>query len=103
MIVCLGPALAVFVYSPRWAEAEFVKSIATIFIVTKVSQLIAVSTWNLFNFSTLGLSLLVTLLCLIGFYAGLKTQDRVNQQTFNQGLLALLFVIGVVLVVRSLS
>ncbi len=98
-----GPVLAIYFYSLKLAKTEFVKSMATIFIVTKVSQLIAVSTWNLFNFSTLGLSLLVTLLCLIGFYAGLKTQDRVNQQTFNRGLLALLFVIGVTLVVRSLS
>lgn len=98
-----GPALAIYLYSLKLAKTEFVKSIATIFMVTKVSQLIAVSTWNLFTFSTLSLSLLVTLFCLIGFYAGLKTQDRVNQQTFNRGLLALLFVIGVTLVVRSLS
>lgn len=98
-----GPALAIYLYGLKLAKTEFVKSIATIFIFTKVSQLIAVSTWNLFTFSTLRLSLLVTLLCLIGFYAGLKTQDRVNQQTFNRGLLVLLFVIGVTLVVRSLS
>ncbi len=98
-----GPALAIYLYSLKLAKTEFVKSIATIFIVTKVSQLIAVSTWNLFTPSTLRLSLLVTLVCLIGFYAGLKTQDRVNQRTFNRGLLALLFVIGITLVVRSLS
>lgn len=98
-----GPALAIYLYGLKLAKTEFVKSIATIFIITKVSQLIAVSTWNLFTFSTLRLSLLVTLLCLIGFYAGLKTQDRVNQKTFNRGLLTLLFVIGVILVVRSLS
>lgn len=98
-----SPALVIYLYSLKLAKTEFVKSIATIFMVTKVSQLIAVSTWNLFNFSTLSLSLLVTLLCLIGFYAGLKTQDRVNQRTFNRGLLVLLFLIGVMLVVRSLS
>lgn len=98
-----GPALAIYLYSLKLAKTEFVKSIATIFIVTKVSQLIAVSTWNLFTPSILRLSLLVTLFCLAGFYAGLKTQDRVNQRNFNRGLLALLSVIGVVLMVRSLS
>lgn len=98
-----GPALAIYLYSLKLAKTEFVKSIATIFIVTKVSQLIAVSTWNLFTPSTMRLSLLVTLFCLVGFYAGLKTQDRVNQRNFNRGLLALLSVIGVVLMVRSLS
>jgi len=50
----------------------------------------------------LTLSLEVTLFVLLGFYVGLKVQDRVNQQTFNRGLLLVLFVIGVVLLVRSL-
>ena len=97
-----GPVLAIYLYSLRLAKIEFIKSIATIFIVTKVSQLVAVSTWNLFTPATLSLSLEVTIITLLGFYAGLKTQDRVNQRTFNRGLLTLLFVIGVTLVVRSL-
>jgi sulfite exporter TauE/SafE len=73
------------------------------FIITKLSQLAAVSTWNLFNGSTLGLSLGVTLFVLFGFHAGLKIQDRINQQNFNRGLLVLLFVIGVTLIVRALT
>jgi uncharacterized protein len=97
-----GPALAVYLYSLKLQKTDFIKSISIIFIITKVSQLVAVSTWNLFNGSTLLLSLEVTLLILLGFYIGLKIQDRVNQQTFNRGLLLALFVIGVVLVVRSL-
>jgi len=98
-----GPALAIYLYSLRLQKREFIKTIATMFMITKVSQLIAVSTWNLFNQSTLLLSLQVTLFVLLGFYAGLKTQDRVNQQTFNRGLLLLLFCIGVTLLVRSLT
>jgi len=97
-----GPALAIYLYSLKLQKREFIKTIATMFMITKVSQLVAVSTWNLFNRSTLLLSLEVTLFVLLGFYAGLKTQDRVNQQTFNRGLLLLLFVIGVTLLVRSL-
>lgn len=98
-----GPPLAIYLYGLRLPKTEFVRSISTIFLITKLSQLVAVSTWNLFTFSSLRLSLQVTLFCLLGFYVGLKTQDRVNQQTFNRGLLALLFLIGVMLVVRSLS
>lgn len=98
-----GPALAIYLYSLRLPKADFIKSIATIFIVTKLSQLVAVSTWNLFSASTLWLSLEVTLFVLLGFYAGLKTQDRVNQQNFNRGLLIALSLIGVTLIVRSLS
>jgi uncharacterized membrane protein YfcA len=97
-----GPALAIYLYGLRLPKMEFIKSIASIFIVTKLSQLAAVSSWNLLNRSTLRLSLAVTAFILIGFYAGLKTQDRVNQQIFNRGLLILLFIISIALIVHSL-
>ena len=98
-----GPALAIYLYSLRLPKTEFIKTIATIFLVTKVSQLVAISTWNLFTPATLRLSFGVTLFILLGFYAGLKTQDWINQQTFNRGLLALLSVIGTVLIIRALG
>jgi uncharacterized membrane protein YfcA len=98
-----GPALAMYLYSLKLKKADFIKSISTIFIVTKFSQLVAVSTWNLFNPSTLGLSLGLTLFVLIGFRAGLKTQDRINQHNFNRGLLMLLFFIGITLIARALT
>jgi uncharacterized membrane protein YfcA len=97
-----GPALAIYLYSLKLQKTEFIKSIATIFFVTKLSQLVAVSTWNLFNQATIILSFEVTLFVLAGFYLGLKTQDRVNQQTFSRSLLWLLFLIGVILIVQAL-
>jgi uncharacterized membrane protein YfcA len=39
-----GPALAMYLYSLRLMKKEFIKSIAMIFIITKLSQLLAVST-----------------------------------------------------------
>jgi uncharacterized membrane protein YfcA len=98
-----GPSLAIYLYSLRLQKTEFIKALATIFVITKASQLAAVSTWNLLNWGTLGLSLKVTLIVLLGFYAGLKIQDQVNQQTFNRGLLVLLFAIGVILIARALT
>lgn len=98
-----GPSLAIYLYSLRLEKRDFIKSIATIFVLTKASQLVAVSTWNLFNWGTLILTLEVTLFVLAGFYGGLKIQDRVNQRTFNHGLLLLQFAIGVILVVRALT
>jgi uncharacterized protein len=98
-----GPALAIYLYSLKLQKQDFIRSIATVFIVTKITQLVAVSTWNLFNRSTLALSLAVTLFTLMGFYSGLKLQDRVDQKTFNRGLLFLLFVIGIILVFRALA
>lgn len=96
-----GPTLAIYLYSLKLEKRNFVKSIATIFVTTKLSQLVAISTWNLFNWYTIKLSLVVLLFSLAGFYAGVKAQDRVNQQTFNRGLLALLFLIGITLIVRA--
>ncbi|MGH7769537.1 MAG: sulfite exporter TauE/SafE family protein [Candidatus Binatia bacterium] len=97
-----GPVLASYLYSLKLPKTEFVRSISTIFMITKLSQLVAVSTWNLFTFETLRLSGGVTVFVLLGFYFGLKTQERVNQKTFNRGLLIILFAIGVMLVVRGL-
>ena len=98
-----GPVLAIYFYSLKLEKRTFVKSVATIFMITKATQLIAVSTWNLFNRDTLTLSLQVVLFTLVGFFAGLKTQDRVNQNTFSRGLMVLLSVVGVILIARSLS
>jgi uncharacterized protein len=97
-----GPTLAIYLYSLKLDKRAFVKSIATIFVVTKISQLMAISTWNLFNWATIALSVQVLLFTLAGFYAGMKAQDRVNQQTFNRGLLVLLLLIGLILIWRAL-
>jgi uncharacterized membrane protein YfcA len=96
-----GPALAIYLYSLRLDKRTFVKSLATIFVTTKLSQLVAISTWHLLNWYTMKLSVLVLLLSLAGFYAGLKTQDRVDQAVFNRGLLVLLALIGLLLIVRA--
>jgi uncharacterized protein len=98
-----GPALAIYLYSLKLEKRQFVKSMSTIFIVTKVSQVMAVSGWNLFNASTVRMSIQVTLFSLAGFVIGLKIQDRINHETFKRALLLLLFVIGVTLVGRALT
>lgn len=97
-----GPVLAVYLYGLKLPKRDFVKSIATIFMITKISQLAAISTWNLFTPARLRLSLGVLLFVLLGFYAGLRAQDRVRQETFNRGLLVLLSLIGIALIVRAL-
>ena len=62
-----GPTLAIYFYSLKLEKRNFVKSVATIFMITKATQLIAVSTWNLFNWNTLTLSLQVVLFHLARF------------------------------------
>jgi uncharacterized membrane protein YfcA len=97
-----GPTLAIYFYSLKLEKRDFVKSVATIFMITKATQLIAVSTWNLFNWDTITLSFQVVLFTMLGFFAGLKTQDRVNQKTFSRGLLVLLSIVGVILITRAM-
>ena len=98
-----GPTLAIYLYSLKLEKRSFVKSLATIFVTTKLTQLVAISTWNLFNRDTIMLSVQVLLFTLAGFYAGIKAQDRVNQKNFNRGLLVLLSIIGVILLLRALT
>lgn len=98
-----GPALAIYLYNLKLEKRTFVKTLATTFVITKLSQLVAISTWNFFNWYTIRLSILVLLFTLAGFYLGIRAQDRVNQKTFNRGLLILLFAVGVVLVLRALT
>jgi len=45
----------------------------------------------------------VTLFIMAGFYLGLKTQDRVNQEAFNRVLLVLISFFGVALIVSTLA
>ncbi len=96
-----GPPFAAYLFSLNLPKADFVKAISAIFIVTRVGQLVALSTWNLFTLPMLRLSLGLTFFILVGFYTGLKTHDRINQRTFNRVLLALLFTVGVALIIRS--
>ena len=98
-----GPTLAIYFYSLKLDKRTFVKSLATIFVTTKLSQLVAISTWNLFNRETVLLSVQVLLFTLAGFYAGVKAQDRVNQRNFNRGLLVFLSLIGMILIVRAVT
>jgi uncharacterized membrane protein YfcA len=43
------------------------------------------------------------LFTLVGFYAGIKAQDRIDQKNFNRGLLALLAFVGVILIIRAVT
>ena len=64
------------------------------YLLVAIALLIAV--WY-----TIKLSLLVLLFSLAGYYAGLKTQYRVDQAIFNRGLLVLLALVGLLLIVRA--
>ncbi|HEY7165759.1 MAG TPA: sulfite exporter TauE/SafE family protein [Candidatus Binatia bacterium] len=97
-----GPVLAMYFYGLKLSKTEFVKAAAVIFFILKCGQIVALSSWNQFTWPLFRLSLMLIVLLCAGFYAGLKTQDRVNQRIFNHGLLFILLIIGVTLVFRAL-
>lgn len=94
----MGPPMAVYLHSLRLEKADFIRAIGTVFLMAKFWQVIAISSWGLFTFDALKLSLLVTAFTLVSFFLGVKTQDRLDQRTFNRAILALLALVGVTLI-----
>ena len=97
-----GTALVIFFYALGFPKQEFVRSIALSFVVLKVVQLAAVSHFGLMSWQLFGLSLGLTAVALLGFYAGLRVQDRLDQRRFNRAVLVFLAATGLWLVYRSL-
>jgi uncharacterized membrane protein YfcA len=97
-----GTALIIFFYALGLTKHEFVRSIALSFVALKVVQLAAVSHFGLMSWSLFRLSLGLTAVALVGFYAGLQVQDRLDQRRFNRAVLVFLGATGLWLVIRSL-
>ena len=97
-----GTVLVMLFYALALPKDEFVRSIALSFVVLKVVQLGAVSHFGLMSFRLLVLSLGLTAVALLGFYAGLQIQDRLDQRRFNRAVLIFLAATGFWLVYRSL-
>jgi len=97
-----GTVLVILFYALGFTKHEFLRSIALSFVVLKVVQLAAVSHFGLMSFRLFGLSLALTAVALLGFYAGLQVQDRLDQRRFNRAVLVFLGATGLWLVYRSL-
>ena len=97
-----GTALVIFFYALSLPKQEFVRSIALSFVVLKVVQLAAVSHFGLMSWGLFQLSLGLTAIALVSFYAGLRIQDRLDQRRFNRAVLVFLGATGLWLVIRSL-
>lgn len=96
-----GLPLVIYFYSLRMSKAEFVQSVAVVFVCYKVIQLGAVTWHGLMTWSVLGGSLGLTAVGLGAFRLGLAVQDRLDPATFNRLVLAFLAGLGVWLVVRA--
>jgi uncharacterized protein len=97
-----GTVLIILFYALGFPKHEFVRSIALSFVVLKLAQLAAVSHFGLMSWGLFGLSLGLTAVAWLGFYAGLLVQDRLDQRRFNRAVLIFLGATGLWLVIRSL-
>ena len=96
-----GTVLIIFFYALGFPKDEFVRSIALSFVVLKVTQLAAVAHYGLMSWGLFTVSLGLTAVALLGFYAGLRVQDRLDQRRFNRAVLIFLGATGLWLVIRA--
>jgi uncharacterized membrane protein YfcA len=99
----VGPLTALYLLALGFEKQEFVKAVASIFFMTKVSQLVAISRWGLYTAEILWWSVGLAAVALLAFWMGLRVQDRVPQETFRRILHVLLFGMGVVFIYRSVG
>ena len=102
--VTISPAtpLVLYFHAIGLSKHDFVSSVAFTFFFYKLVQLGAVAWYGLLPWPMLGLSLALTAVALVGFAAGLRVQDRLDQRSFNRAVLVFLAVLGAWLLVRSL-
>jgi uncharacterized membrane protein YfcA len=98
-----GTALVIFFYALGFPKEEFIRSIALSFVTLKLVQFTAVARFGLMSWSLFGLSVGLTGVALVGFSAGLRVQDRLEQRTFNRAVLVFLALLGIWLIVRALA
>ena len=95
-----GTPLVIYFYALGMAKQEFVSSIAFTFVGYKLVQLGAVASYGLLTWPLVGVSLLLTVVALVGFRLGLHLQDRLEQRAFNRAVLLFLAALGVWLIVK---
>lgn len=99
----VSPAVAIYFYCLDLKKRDFIKSISLVFFFLKIAQLASAYAWNILTPAILERSLYLTALMAVGFWAGLKVQDRINQATFNRGILILLAVTAASLFYKALK
>jgi hypothetical protein len=94
-------ALVLYFHAIGLSKHDFVSAVAFTFFFYKLVQLGAVAWYGLLPWSLLGASLALTAVGLAAFAAGLRVQDRLDQQSFNRAVLVFLALLGAWLLVRS--
>lgn len=98
----VGPLVALYLLALRFEKSAFVKGVASVFLTAKLTQLAAISQGGIYSLAIFRWSALLTGAGLLTFWIGLKTQDRVPQETFLKILYAILTVMAAFFLYRML-
>lgn len=96
------PALTMYLLPFRLSNRCFAGTTAAFFAVVNLAKLMSFSMLGLFTRTTLLTSLLLTPVAVLGTYAGIRLNRRLNATLFHQLSCAILLVIGVRLIYTSL-
>ncbi|MFC0398829.1 sulfite exporter TauE/SafE family protein [Paraburkholderia rhizosphaerae] len=97
------PALTMYLLPFRLSNSRFAGTTAAFFAVVNLTKLMSFSMLGLFTRTTLLTSLLLTPIAVLGTYAGIRLNRRLNATLFHQLSCAILLVIGVRLIYTSLK
>jgi len=97
------PALTMYLLPFRLSNRSFAGTTAAFFAVVNLTKLMSFSMLGLFTRTTLLTSLLLTPVAVLGTYAGIRLNRRLNATLFHQLSCAILLVIGVRLIYTSLK
>jgi uncharacterized protein len=96
-----GTPLVIWFYALGMDKLEFVRSVAFTFVVLKLAQLVAATHYGLMSWNRAAASVVLTAAAFAGFAAGLRVQDRLEQEAFNRAVLVVLAGLGLGLIARA--
>ncbi len=96
-----GPPILMFLTSLHLPKDEFVAVVGTVYLLGGVFLLAALAGVRVMGPEELALSALATPPLLAGMVVGQWLRDRISQETFRQGLLITVMLIGASLLVRA--
>ena len=97
-----GTPLVMYFVALGLAKHEFVAAVSFTFVVYKLVQLGAVTYFGLLSGGLMPWSVVLTVVALAGFAAGLRVQDRLDPRSFRRATLGFLAVLGTWLLFRSI-
>ena len=98
-----GTPLVLYFVALGLPKQDFVRAVAVTFLVYKLFQLGTVIWFGLLTPWLVAVSIVLTLVALVGFRMGLAIQDRLDQATFGRVTIGVLGALGAWLLVRALA